>query len=685
MLFKLSLANIAKSIKDYAIYFFTLILGVSIFYVFNAIETQTVLLEVTSSTSYIIKMMTNILSGVSIFVSFILGFLIIYASRFLIARRKKEFGIYLTLGMSKKKISFILLLETLIIGIASLAVGLLLGIALSQLMSLFVASMFEANMTKFKFLFSQDAFVKTLIYFGIMYIIVMIFNTYSIGKCRLIDLLHGNKHNEKIRLKNPVLCTIIFFISCIALGYAYYMVTGGVEKIQNFDFLFVLIAIGSMSTFFIFWSLSGLVLKICLGLKKFYYKGLNSFVLRQFSSKINTMVMSMTVICLMLFVTICVLASSLSIKNSMLANLDELAPADIEFEKNMNYAVSEPEKLSTLQRELIGLDVRDSLKKMDIDLMPYIDEFVEIDIYNIPELTLAKTFGDNIQKILENYRFLETNTPEEIIKISEYNRLAKFYGLEEHTLNDDEYMIIADFVSFVQLRDEALASGTTLDIRGHLLHPKYTQCQNGFIEMSSNHINNGVIVVPDAVLTYEVPKRNYFIANYAATTKEEKRKIEENIVAIMSAKRQDPITINGTSRLTIAEASIGLGALVTFIGLYLGIIFLISSAAVLALKELSESADNKERFRMIRKLGADERQINDALFKQIGIIFVVPLLLASIHSIFGMKFSTFILEAIGTKELLSSIIMTVCFLAFIYGTYFAITYLSSKNIIKEKI
>ena len=115
MLCKLSLKNIKKSIKDYAIYFFTLILGVAIFYVFNALESQTVLMDVSSSTRNIIKLMMTMLSSVSIFVSFILGFLIIYASRFLMKRRNKEFGVYLTLGMSKRKISMILFFETLFI------------------------------------------------------------------------------------------------------------------------------------------------------------------------------------------------------------------------------------------------------------------------------------------------------------------------------------------------------------------------------------------------------------------------------------------------------------------------------------------------------------------------------------------------------------------------------------------
>ena len=202
MLFKISFKNIVKSIKDYLIYFFTLVLGVAIFYVFNSIDKQTVMMDVTKRTSEVIDLMTNMLSGCSVFVSIILGFLVIYASRFLIKRRNKEFGIYLTLGMSKRKISTILFLETLIIGVFSLFVGLVLGFVLSQFMSLLVANMFDANLTKFQFVFSKSACIKTLIYFGLIYFLVMIFNTINISKCKLIDLLHANKKSEKVKLKN---------------------------------------------------------------------------------------------------------------------------------------------------------------------------------------------------------------------------------------------------------------------------------------------------------------------------------------------------------------------------------------------------------------------------------------------------------------------------------------------------
>ena len=125
MLFNLSGKNFKKSIRDYSVYFFTLILGVAVFYIFNAIETQTAMMEVTKAKAEIIDMMNSALEAVSIFVSFILGYLIVYASRFMLKKRKKEFAVYLTLGMKKTQISGMLWIETVFMGIISLGVGLL--------------------------------------------------------------------------------------------------------------------------------------------------------------------------------------------------------------------------------------------------------------------------------------------------------------------------------------------------------------------------------------------------------------------------------------------------------------------------------------------------------------------------------------------------------------------------------
>ena len=689
MLCKLSLKNIKKSIKDYAIYFFTLILGVAIFYVFNALESQTVLMDVSSSTKEIIKLMMTMLSSVSIFVSFILGFLIIYASRFLMKRRNKEFGVYLTLGMSKRKISMILFFETLFIGFLSLIVGLGLGVILSQFMSLFVANMFEADLTKFAFVFSSSACTKTIIYFSIMYLIVMIFNTFSISKCKLIDLLQGAKKSETIKLKNPILCILIFIISCIILWRAYYIVAFDTLSLQDAKDIIKPILMGVVSTFFIFWSFSGLILRITQSSKKFYYKGLNSFTLRQFSSKINTTIFSTTIICLMLFVTICLLSSCLTIKNSMNANIKELAPVDVMFTTTMNmdkyYDDFRSYGWNDNQIKNSHYTTIEMFSLFDFDITKYLRDYIEVNTYATPDLTMNHTLGSKLNQIRTSFPFLQYDTMESIMKISDYNKVARFYGNEEYSLNSNEYMIVADFKSMIEVRNIALENHETINLFGHTLKPKYDSCQDGFVEMSSNHINTGIIIVPDNVIDEDYLIQNHLIGNYKTQDKNEIIEIENNInTLVKDPKSKEYLLPSGSTKLSIKEATVGLTAMVTFIGLYLGIIFLISSAAILGLKELSESSDNKERFRMLRKIGTDEKMINKALFRQIGIFFMLPLILALIHSVFGIKFAMVILEVFGDEQLLLSIIMTSVFIVFIYGGYFLITYYCSKNIIKER-
>ena len=676
MLFKLSLKNISKSIKDYAIYFFTLILGVAIFYVFNAIDDQSVMMKVSSTTAEIIKLMTNVLSGVSVFVSIVLAFLIVYASRFLIKRRNKEFGVYLTLGMSKKKISLILFIETLIIGIVSLVVGLGIGFLLSQLMSILVANMFEADLTRFQFVFSTNACIKTLIYFSIMYFVVMIFNTINISKCKLIDLMHSNKKSEKIKLKNPLFCTIVFIISCIALGFAYYQVTGGIEKMTNANSIFVPIGIGAVSTFFVFWSLSGLLLKIFISMKNTYYKGLNSFTLRQFSSKINTMTFSMTIICLMLFITICVLSSAMSMKNSLNKNVVEFSPRDIEISKPANVDLEDSD-FTDKQIENYKLSFEEIFTKNGFDFKKF-KNIVYFSLYADDYVTLKSTLGTYYKTAKKNYPFLRYDDYIVLMKNSDYNNLANNFNLEKINLNSDQYAVVGNYKEMIDIKNEALKRNTEIIVNQRIYLPKYKKAINGFYEMGSQKSEIGFIVLPDDALNENQKISNKMAADYNGNQDD----IEKDVTSFLNNTSKYIITFN--TKKDIRDASVGLGAIVTFLGLYLGIIFLISCAAILALKELSESSDNVEKFVVLRKIGVDEQELNKALFKQIGIFFMFPLILAIIHSIFGVMFCNNILKKMGVSFNLKSVIITSLFIIFIYGGYFLVTYICSKNIIKEK-
>ncbi len=715
MLFKLSFRNIIRSMKDYAIYFFTLVLGVVIFYVFNAIGTQTSMMELGSSTKDVVKLLVNVLSGVSLIVAGILGYLIIYASRFLIKRRNKEFSIYLTLGMSKRKISLLLFLETLFIGLLSLVAGLSLGIILSQLMSVMVANLFEADMSKFQFVFSGEACLKTIAYFGIIYLLVIAFNTVMINKLKIIDLIQASRKSEKVRLKNPIICTVIFFLAATILGVAYYQVTVNYLKVLSEIALFwQVIGAGVIATFLLYWSLSGLIMKLIVTRKKLYYKDLNSFTFKQISSKINTTVASMSIICLMLFITICTLSSCLSIRETSKKQLEYATPVDavVSYRNNYNSRWEESNSEEEKDSPAVKAWKQEMAVRNENDSRATIEDIIKTSSRlwnNLKDQTSFNTYilskkiedgGLDLNAVL-NQKSLQkiaemTNGHANgmyvlrIISVSDYNKIANLYHFDQYKLNPDQYFILSDFKKMEEIYNISLKDGHKIKINGKTLSPKFDHNKQGFIEPSNTNGNMGILVVSDEVTKTLVKYENFMAANYKTNDKNKNEQLDKDLRRIITGNENDYIKItsprfyNIQTKNQIIAMSVGLQAIAVFLGLYLGIIFLISSAAILSLKELSESSDNREKYMTLRRLGVDERMINRALFRQIAIFFAAPLFLAIIHSIFGLTFAIKILSFIGTDGLAPSIVMAVIFLVTIYGGYFLLTYLSSKRIISEK-
>ncbi|MBQ6040808.1 MAG: FtsX-like permease family protein [Oscillospiraceae bacterium] len=690
MLCKLSVSNIRRSLRDYAIYFFTLLIGVSVFYVFNAIGGQASMMELGESKNEIVVLITNALSYVSIFVAGVLGLLIVYASRFLMKRRNREFALYMTLGMSKGKISAILLLETVIIGVLSLGTGLLLGIGLSQLMSALVAHLFEADMSAYRFMISGNAIVKTVIFFAVMYLVVMVFNSVMISRFKLIDLMQSGKKSEQIKLKNPVLCVIIFLLSAAVLGYTYYQVGWNYDGLNRTKCL-LSFAAGTVTTFLLFWSVAGMLLRVMMSAKNTYFRSLNAFTFRQISSKINTAVLSMSVICLMLFITICTLTSAFSIRNSMNANLRELCPADFEIE----WGAYSDKELETPVFE----DIVEKYEINGFDINEYFRESVHFHIYEDSSLTLGTFLGNQLEAIRAEFPFLRYDTVETVVRLSDYNKLLQLYGKEPLEMNADECIILANYSSMIDVRNRVLSLNQSVEVFGHTLHSRYPGCVDGFISMSGSRTNLGIIVIPDEIADERFASRDYFIGRYAAESEEQNAEIEKAVkkqfdLMLRADSDYREYTADGeptvynwsmtTSKIDICDDSIGIGALITFLGLYIGLIFLISCGAVLALKELSESVDSIPRYVMLRKIGAEEKEITKSLLIQTGFFFLLPLLLACIHSAVGMKFAVYVLSVFGTEDIGASILSTSLILLLIYGGYFLITYSCSKGIVKER-
>lgn len=163
MTLKLAFANVRRSYKDFAIYFITLLVGVAVFYAFNSIEAQKGALALSKSQGQMIEMLGTLINIVSVLITAIMVFLVVYANRFLIKRRNKEFGLYLLLGMQRSRLLALTAAETLLVGFASLAAGMALGIALSQVLVWATAFMFQANMNgAFTFLLAPDAALRNV-------------------------------------------------------------------------------------------------------------------------------------------------------------------------------------------------------------------------------------------------------------------------------------------------------------------------------------------------------------------------------------------------------------------------------------------------------------------------------------------------------------------------------------------
>ena len=724
MLFKLSFRNITRSVKDYAIYFFTLVLGVTLFYVFNSVGSQAAVLELNNAKKLIVELLSKILSGMSILVVAILGALIIYASRFLIKRRNKEFAIYLTLGMSKRKISRLLFFETLMIGIISLAVGLLIGIGASQLISILIGRLFEADMSKFQFVFSEKAFFDTILYFGLIYLIVIVFNTIIVGRLKIIDLLHGSKKSEKAFLKNPLLRAIVFVLSSFGLSYAYWWVTNDkVSMMDRINNLLWPVAIGVITTFLLFWSFSGLIMEVLTRSKRFYYRGLNSFIFRQVSSKINTAVVSMSLISLLLFLTISILSLCFSINESMKKELAYNTPVDAFIELTDYNAVFGPNgpgygpSASSSDQDW-NLQVKESQRYMqksiyqrltekDEEIAKSIKEHLEVNVYADHALTFKQTIQAEYLTGLVGEFMSKTAVP--ILRVSDYNKIAKLYHREEISLADNQYQMLADYKPMSDSIDKSLASGFQINYRGQTLSPVAKKHLEGFVTSSGMKSNTGILIVPDKIATDQAIGSRVLLVNYNTSADHTAQQIDNDIRRIYDlgnlsievhttdealqktkekskAEEQRPsgVSFSYMTKILIYTSSIGLQAIATFVGFYLGIIFLISSAAILALKQLSESSDNIEKYAALRRLGASNKMLNRALFIQIAIFFVFPLLVGILHSVFGIKFASSIIEIFGSGGLLASIPITASMLILIYGGYFLLTYLSSKRIISEK-
>lgn len=665
MLFKLAKGNVKKSFKDYAIYFLTLMLGVCMFYVFNSLAAQQSILDLSSSMSELLQTGVELMGYLSILVAVILGFLILYANRFLMKRRSAELGIYLTLGMDRKKISMMMALETFIVGILSLVTGLALGVVLSQAFSSLSALLLNVTIEDFKIVFSVDALIKTLICFVLVFLISMAFNTHQISRIKLIDLLNSGRRGEKLKFHRRWINLLALVIGCAMIGVAYYLLFD--NGLLEFDReLAACLVLGFFGTFVFFFAISGIILDITRSCKGIYYRKLNAFVVRQFSSRMNTNFISISLVCLMLLLSIGTISSGLTVGDVFTKDIEVIAPYDA----TLTARVSSDFDREAWER----MNFAQTAAENGFDINTVAESWLEFTIYEngISYEAFALDGTDSLDD-LEKTMAMSTAG---FVRLSDFNQLRRMLGQEEITLADHQFIISSNYSGFEDMFNSFLSSGGTLEIGGQTYTPAQDHLEPTAI-FTNMMAASGVVVVPDdAVAGMQFMDRFVNI----------QFKDGLNSLELLSTELEKPAYDSYVlmTNQDIVEQGYSMKYIVVYLMLYIGIIFMITSAAILALQQLFEAADNRRRYDTLRRLGVSDRMADGALFKQVLLHFLLPLLVAVCHAAVGLTVINNVIAMIGYASMATSLTICAVLLGVIYLAYFVATYISARAAIRSR-
>lgn len=661
---KLAIRNVKKNIHDYFVYFLTLTISISLFYAFNSIADQPAFSEMGATKALLYEQLGILLSALSFVIAVVLGFLIIYANQFLLKRRKKELGIYMMCGMRKGRISRIFAGETLYVGVISLVAGLLLGLILSQGISLVALKLFAIEIANFRFVVSGRAAGQTVLCFAVIFVLVLLFNVRSVSSVKLIDLFTASRKNERFRYNKP-LTIVLFFLSLVLLVVACVVFSkyGILPSRENWWF-----QIGGVSliagTVLFFYSISVVVLGMVRANKNFYLKGLNAFLARQVGSKIHTNYIILAIICGLLTVTIC----AVSVGVSTAVAMNDLSQAATPYDLNV---------LSSVSRDG-DTDIAGFLFTQGVDIDTYAEKKAQISLYDAD-----MTYGDLLEGQDVNLWRIDKDIPGipvSVVSIADFNKALAMQGKEPFSLGENEYLLNCNYEGTIAYMDAALANHPALTIAGtDLLRASDVLLNETYFMTTIGNNDRGTLIVPESVANMLPKANNVLLAQYADGT-------DANEVL----QQMIPIGLDDTHGYRYAEKNMmydmfyGTSALMAFLCCYVGLVFLLICAALLALKQLTETTDNIHRYGLLQKLGAGKRQVHRTLLIQTAVFFAAPLALAGVFSAVLLNQAIQIVEGFMNIHISTNMIFAVILIMVVYGVYFIATYLSCKRMVGEK-
>ena len=681
---KLAKINAKKSIKDYLIYFITITICVSLFYAITSLSSSSY--EFITEESYNFRTLQLILKYSTYVITAILILLIAYVNKYMIRRRQREFATYILLGAEQKSIAFMFFIETLIIGTLAIIAGIFVGTLFSQVITALVLVSVNQEVV-FTLRLYMDTVAITFIFFISMFCIIGLYNVSVLNKIKLIDMLNASKQVEFQFRRSEKVYGVIFELSILlymVCGYCTFeLINTEIDySIKSLTYIGISLVSFIIGTFALFYSISYILIYLKDKCINFKYEGTNLFLIGSIVSKIKTTPILMATISMTFLGAMISFIMTLAMAQWSLGYLDMRVPYDIDIRNDYSY----------------NFDMED-IPKLDYgEVVQYLnDEGHGVKSY----CQVEKYFIDKD----EFYTGDRNNSPMLAISLSDFNKLRTMLGYEKINLKENEFT--TQWHSVVNDTDISnfLAKNKHLNVNGEIFNiSKDSYYKESIGEGIYDFYSYNIIILPDKVCKDLTLAETNFLANlnnemsYEDAANFEYEYIEKwfkenNRKLIEKYSKEFDITssiIDGRVKSSETNDILNMTLAMRILGVYLCIVLLTISFTVLALGQLADSIEHKDRFNVLRKLGVEEKYINKIVLKQISIYFVVPIAIALVgvgifiynyYLMYQEVIATFIGGNLFILSIVTGIILTIC----VYVCYFVGTYYTFKRNIKEFI
>ncbi|HAU5257245.1 TPA: FtsX-like permease family protein [Clostridioides difficile] len=643
-LFRIAMKNVKNSFFNYLMYFISIVFSVFIFFSFKSIEYNKALSSLGEKT----RMSINTSS--ILIVAFVFLF-IYYSNSFFFNRRSREVGTYSLLGMRKNQIGKIFLYETFLMGIVAILIGIFLGLLFSKLMTMMLVKLMN-EMIVVNMNLSIKALVQTLAVFLTIFIVIGIRNTIVIRNKRIIELF--NKPPEKWRFKKFIKLKGALGVLLITISYLMSISYFIAENIMFSVFILVTIIPG---TFLFFSSVMYMIIDAVKKRKGFYYKGQNLIAFSELGFKLKSNSSVLAIIAILIATSVTILGFTISLYYDIDRNISE----------NYKYSYT-----INLGNSHVNNKIDKLLDKYKKDNKIIFDKTIELIDKDI-----------NLEMYYKNGNsYIEDRTSVDIIRESDFKKLRQYQNNNyEELISKESVYYVSDSYKKILFKD--------FEIEKINLHFKDTsECDINLFTVQKTilepEINSqatfDLIVVKDKVFNQlKLHGDSRLIRLIDIKNEKKELNLTLKLKNIVSENMEFTYPFNFTSSIESYDNLIKLSGLMLFIGIFLSVVFLLCTGSIILFKQLSNIYDDRERYIMLTKLGANNKDIEKIISKQLKVIFLMPLVVGTVHNLFAMS----IVQKFIPRSLLVPIIITLVIYFIGYFIYYFLTLKYALNMITE--